>query len=161
MSPFDKISRYLSPSIHIRIKKSQIRRELQRKTLVSMPIVERRAVQERLINDLYEYDMWQLEIDDQAIVVHAKKIGIDLDEVEFTAIDDDRNYGRYYCVGPFGHQHLRDEFRKPLKRMLREHEPIYRKERRENVELCFKLITVLTTAATGVIGALIGLLAMK
>jgi len=41
-------------------------------------------------------------------------------------------------------------------RAVREREPIYRKERREQIELYIKLIT----AITGVIGAAIGFLAI-
>ena len=44
---------------------------------------------------------------------------------------------------------------------IREREPLYRKERRERVELAVKIIAAFTSAVTGIIGALIGLYAIR
>jgi hypothetical protein len=44
---------------------------------------------------------------------------------------------------------------------VRQREPVYRKERREQMELVVKIISALTAAATGIIGALIGLYAIR
>jgi len=44
---------------------------------------------------------------------------------------------------------------------IREREPLYRKEKREQIELIVKVIAALTAAITGIIGALIGLYAIR
>jgi len=66
---------------------------------------------------------------------------------------DIRNYAPYYRSGDFGHELFRHEFRQALIKAVREREPIYRKERREIIDLWVKRIA----AIIGILGAAIGL----
>jgi hypothetical protein len=65
----------------------------------------------------------------------AAKIGVYPDEIAFPEIEDERNIRRYRCIGTVGNELLRDEFHTPFVKAIREREPSYRKERREQIEL--------------------------
>jgi hypothetical protein len=122
---------------------------------------ERRQTVGQLENDRQEFYEWRMEINDRALLKRAAKIGVYPDEITFPQIDEGRNVGRYHYSASFGNELLRDEFRQPFTKAIREREPIYRKERREQIELIVKIITALTAAATGILGALIGLYAIR
>ena len=122
---------------------------------------EQRSSVGHLESDRYEYYEWQREIDDKALLKRAAKIGVYPDEIIFQLTEDMRNMGRYHYNRTFGNELLRDEFRQPFVKAIREREPLYRKEKREQIELIVKVIAALTAAITGIIGALIGLYAIR
>jgi hypothetical protein len=122
---------------------------------------DQRAEQEsRVHNELDELFQWQLTFDDKALVNKADKVGVYLDEVICNYVSDQGNIGRYYRIGAFGDKLLRDEFREALLKAVREREPAYRKERREQIELYVKIATVIVTTLTGLLGAATGLVAL-
>lgn len=159
-----KAWRYFHPRSYVRAQMARIEREiqnLQAKRWTGAMTEEQRLSVGRLENDRYEYYEWQREIDDKALLKRAAKIGVYPDEITFPQTEDMRNMGRYHYSGTFGNELLRDEFRQPFVKAIREREPLYRKERREQIELTVKVITALTAAITGIIGALIGLYAIR
>jgi hypothetical protein len=96
-------------------------------------------------------------LDDEALERKAARIGVYLDEIEFSYEDDPEvNDGPYHYVGRYGNRVLLDEFRNPLVQAIRAREPIYAKERREQIDLTVKLLT----ATSGFIGTVIGLVAV-
>jgi hypothetical protein len=136
-------------------------RHLNTQRRTGLPAAEQHDRARRLEDDLHEFYEWQLEIDDRALFKRAAKIGVYPDEITFPHTEDLRNMGRYHYSGTFGNELLRDEFREPFVKAIREREPSYRKERRERIELAVKIIAALTAAVTGIIGALIGLFAIR
>jgi hypothetical protein len=161
---FLRVWRRCHPESYIRVQMRGVARELRNlntKRRANLSAIERRNKAAQLEQHRHEFYEWQLEIEDKKLIKRAGKIGVYLDEITFPDIPDDRNVGRYYCIGTYGNELLRDEFRTPLLRAVREREPVWRKERREQIELFTKVIAALATAATGIIGALIGLLAIR
>lgn len=165
MNAFLKLWRYLHPRSYVRMQIARIERRLRNTrpnfgaSLVT--IDEQRKNTEQLKSDRHEFYEWQLEIYDKALFKRAAKIGVYPDEITFPDTKDGRNIGRYHFSGTFGNELLRHEFREPFVRAIREREPLYRKERREQIELVVKIIAALTAAITGIIGALIGLIAIR
>jgi hypothetical protein len=94
----------------------------------------------KLQDDRYEFHLWQTEIEDKTLIKKAAKIGVYLDEIVFPDTEDHNNVGRYHRIGDFGSELLRNEFRGPLVKAIREREPAYRKEQREQVEIYITLI---------------------
>ena len=88
-------------------------------------------------------------------MTRTTRLCVHLDEIDFTAEQDEYNDGPYHRIGSFGNHLLQIEFRGLLTKAIREREPVYRKERREQVEMIVKVIT----AVTGLAGTLIGLFA--
>jgi hypothetical protein len=163
MNVFLKTWRRLHRESHVRMQIACTERKLHDLHTVRMGVAtaEQRERARRLEGDRHEYCEWQLEIEDKALLKRAAKIGVYPDEVVFPETKDDRNMGRYHYSGTFGNELLRDEFRQPFVKAIREREPLYRKERREQIELTVKVIAALTAAITGIIGALIGLYAIR
>lgn len=159
MNLLSTIIRRVSPAFYIKVNISRIDRQIRKlkaKDCAHTSSIESRDARDRLMEDRHEFEEWQREIDDKLLAKRAGKIGIYLDEIEFTSVEDERNYGLYYYSGMFGNELFRNEFRKPLLKAVREREPIYRKEKREQVEIYIKLIAALT----GILGTAIGVIAI-
>lgn len=154
-----KAVRRLYPKLHIRTQIARLERDLrdiQSKRRTSTLTEEQRDNVRDLEHELIEFYDWQLEFEDRALIKKAAKMGVYLDEINFPNIDDPRNTGRYHRLGTFGSELLRDEFRRPLVKVMRERETSYRKERHERTEIYIKVIT----AAAGLVGTATGLVAL-
>lgn len=157
-----RICRRLHPRLYIRIEIARVeRQEKAIRHVWTIPAEERQERLGQLDNELQELYEWQQQFKDDALIRRAAKIGVYLDEIAFPVVDDRGNIGLYHRIGQFGDRLLRDEFRTPLLKAVREREPSYRKEQREQIELVVKIIAALTAASTGIIGALIGLFAIR
>lgn len=134
---------------------ARVRREKTALQSAKMSREERADRLRQLHYEMEDLSGWQESLDDEALLKRAAKIGIYPDEVDFPRERDPENDGRYHRIGDFGHRVLRSEFYGPLRIAMREREPVYRKERREQVDMIVKIIV----AVTGLIGTLIGLFA--
>jgi hypothetical protein len=116
----------------------------------------RRRALDYLENELEEFYDWDRELNDEDLLKKAKKIGVYLDQIDFTAVvDEDQSSrgGRYHRIGRFGNGLLLDEVRVPLLKAVRERESVYRKDR---IDTAVKIIGALT-GLIGVIGTVLGL----
>jgi hypothetical protein len=156
--------RRLSPALYIRMNIARIDRDIQK--LKGNYWGRKRTVDEensisRLLNDRHEFEEWQQGLEDKELAKKAARIGVYLDEIKFTPVEEDmmfpRNYGLYYYSGTFGNELFRDEFRVALRKAVRLQNPVYRKEQREIRDLNIRLVGALSAALTGLIGAAIGL----
>ena len=136
-------------------------RNLSTNRRADLSVAERQDKARRLGDGRHEFYEWQLEIADKKLIKRARKIGVYLDEITFPDTADHRNIGRYYCIGSYGNELLRDEFRVPLLRAVRAREPIWQKERQDRIEFMVRVVAAFATAATGIIGTLIGLFAIR
>jgi hypothetical protein len=161
MNIIQEASRRFRPRLYIRMEIARLERGDKALRRVTMSPDQRNEQESRLHQELTELYEWELTFKDKDLVKRATKIGIYLDEIEFDNVLSQDNVGRYYMIGTFGDEYLRDGFRTSLLKAVREREPIYRKERREQIELALKIIGSITASITGIIGALIGLLAIR
>lgn len=156
---FQKAFRRVFPKFYIRTQIARIERnihDIQSKRWTKALTEKQRDNIRDLENELIEFYDWQLELEDRALIKKAEKMEVYLDEIIFPNIEDTRNTGRYHRLGTFGNELLRDEFRKPLVKVMREREIFYRKERHERTEICIKVIT----AVAGLVGTATGLVAL-
>jgi hypothetical protein len=148
MIVFREICRRLHPQLYIRMEIARLERQEKALRHPAMSGDKRIEQEARLSADLSELHDWQLTFEDKALIRRAARIGVYLDEIVFVNVPDRENVGRYYRIGTFGDELLRDEFRASLLKAVRQREPVYRKERQEQIELIVKIISALTAAAT-------------
>jgi hypothetical protein len=121
---------------------------------------ERGAIRVQFDAEMTEWRHWLLELEDAELVMKARKMDIELDDIPVPAYPEDEIpnyvYGIHYEIGEFGNCHLRMESRSALRKNIREKASAYRKERREWIDLLLKAGTILI----GLIGATTGLVAL-
>jgi len=121
--------------------------------------VEQRNLRDELNLDVFEWEAWLQEMEDQDTVKTANKMGIHLDDIPSAKSEDDRDEDdryRHYEIASWNNRVLRPESRRALLAKMRERAPLYRKERREIVEVYIKA----AAAVVGVIGAMTGFVAV-
>jgi len=119
-----------------------------------LSVEARRELKHGLECDLWEWDDWLRQIDDERLVAKAARMDLDLDDIPLPPQEPNERPS-HYMMGSFGNRLLADETRKALKAKMREKAPAYRKERREMWELILKAVPFVT----GLIGTAIGLVA--
>jgi hypothetical protein len=152
-----KTLRRLFPRTYIKRELARLRRDTAALSRSFPRGVERQNQAGAIAQSIHELEEWQTSLDDEALERKAARIGVYLDEIEISYEDDPEvNDGPYHYVGRYGNRVLLDEFRNPLVQAIRAREPIYAKERREQIDLTVKLLT----ATSGFIGTVIGLVAV-
>jgi hypothetical protein len=109
--------------------------------------------------DLFELIEWEQNVEDRELIATANKLDIDLREIPRPEPEEFQEPG-LWKVGSHGSEILYDESRREIKKAVRELMPEYRKERRDAVEFYIKIITLIVTVMTGLVGAATGLVAL-
>jgi hypothetical protein len=153
MNVFLRVCRRVKPKLYIRIELAKLHKALNGPRRINISTnFSKVDPHERIGDEIDELNEWAQSIDDRDLQAKAKKIGVYIEDIECPKIDDDARIVGYYEYGAFGNELLRDDIRKPLSKAVREREPIYKKERRERLELYLKLITAIAALLGGLIG---------
>lgn len=117
------------------------------------------ANREVLERDLYweeqEWLDWLRELEDKRLIEDARKMDVYLDDIPFP-LDEENRRLPHFRHGTWGDEFLQSDSRAALRKAMRERGPIYRKETREVWDLRIKILTALT----GLVGVIIGLVAV-
>jgi hypothetical protein len=116
---------------------------------------DRWNLKQQLELDLWEWDDWLTEMDDERLVAKAAKMDIDLDDIPLPPSEEPERRPSHYVLTNYGNRCLHFQTRKALKARMRDRAPSYRRERREFWDLIVKAIPFVT----GLIGTAIGLVA--
>ena len=129
--------------------------EANRKALRGASPDKRGELREQLLWELREWIDWAQEIEDNELILKAKKMGIYLDEIPLP-LSEAGEQPSHYEAGSFGNIYLSPEARIALRIKVREYEPTFQKNRREAIGLAGSLIA----GATGLVGAATGLISL-
>jgi hypothetical protein len=110
-------------------------------------------------SDLFDLLEWKQNVEDRALIAKANKLDIDLREIPLPEPEKYQQPG-HWKVGSYGSEILYDESRREIKKAVRELMPAYQKERHDAVEFYIKIITLIVTVMTGLVGAATGLVAL-
>jgi hypothetical protein len=124
----------------------------QLKAAEHLSFADRYSLKQKLESDLWEWDDWLTELDDERLVAKAAKMDIALDDFPLPPSEPNERPS-HYVLSNFANRYLALETRKALKAKMREKAPAYRKERRELWELLIKAVPLII----GLVGAAIGL----
>jgi len=140
------------------LKRTERENRVRLKAAQSLPKLEYRNLRSELNSNLWEWIEWLHSIEDQELVLRAKKMDILLTDF-ITPEPDQFQDPDYFKIGEFGGKVLYAEMRDAITRAIRERMPLYRKERREIYEFYLKVVLGVGTIITGIGGTLIGILA--
>ncbi|MEI7669516.1 MAG: hypothetical protein WCJ33_05500 [Pseudomonadota bacterium] len=160
-----RLLRINAPKLYIRNGMARSHQEYKKKleNAKNISVGDRADLEREYQDDIWQWQEHLSEIEDKELVEKAKKIEVYLDDITLPELDkDDYNAVRYthYRIGTFGDRFLDPNSKKALLKNYRERIPVYRKERREIIDLRIKIFGLIGTFIVSAIGALTGLLAV-
>jgi hypothetical protein len=155
MISLDQIRRRWWPERYCRNKISELERhykQLMKESPKGTPLM---TLIDELHTERFEWYDWLRQIESDKLERRGAKIGV---YVEDQPLPDGRSF--HHDDSPFGSKYLSHASLVEFRKAVRAREPEYRKERREVWDLWLKAIGIILSGATGVIGAIIGLVAL-
>jgi hypothetical protein len=157
---FNPIRKFF-PEYYVRMNIAKCKREnkAELKKAGKLSAQEKYDMESYQHHSMVEWYDWLATIEEAELVKRANKMGVYLDDIECPKYEkgDYRSIpNSHYYWGDFGDKLMHYDSFKALRKLVRQKEPIYRKERREEKEFWLKSFGVLI----GVIGASTGFLAV-
>lgn len=154
MNPYAKLKRKWLPKRYVTqgLRRAE---EAYQERLKAAPLDKRNEIRSKGIWEIWEWMDWVKEIEDAELVAEATKVGVRLDDIPAPYSEKEARRS-HYETGDFGNRLLHHETRLALRTQIRELGPAFRKERRENIELFIKILTLMV----GLVGGVTGLVAL-
>jgi hypothetical protein len=156
-NPFRQFVRWLFPEWYVRWRLRRLPRSYDAKIEAARAEGNSKEVQsleEDLRNDIREYSARIDEIETHKLLARARKVEISLDDIPLS--DEEESHWEH---GYAGTHFLTRAYYSTLQKVVRQAEKDHRKERREIWEFRLKVFTAVLSAITGLVGAVIGLVA--
>src|SRR5262249_35037642 len=149
--------------IHMMMRRTEIQHREKLKTVKSS--LDRRELEAHHNFQMCEWYDWLTSIEDEELIDKAVQMDLSLDDIpmpncapdELGFVETPSHWDKTKMN--FGTRVLYSDTRRALQKAIRERAPTYRKERREVREFYLKLALGLGSAATGVGGTIIGIIA--
>lgn len=163
----NRLWRRLSPKSYCKFHLTRDKREWEKKLqeAKALTALERQNLLAERDHDLDEWYYWLTEIEDTELVRKAKTMDVHLEDIPVPHHDEEYDerwepHDHHWRYSTWYNVVLRSECRAALRKAMRERAPAYRRERREIWDLRLKAGALAVTGLTGLIGAIIGLLAL-
>jgi hypothetical protein len=158
-SIYDRALRRWRPKkyIHMMMRRREIEHREKLKTVSS---ADRQELEVYYNFEMSDLDDWLTSIQDEELIEKATQMDLSLDDIPMPDCAPDERPSHWdKAQMNFGTRVLYSDTRRALQMAIRERAPAYRKERREVREFYLKLVLGLGSAATGVGGTIIGIIA--